>query len=120
MTDAEATAMRAEDLDCHRRIQRIRLSLPVAVLPVRSVHFGDPDAGRGQVPGQARTVAAGALDTDQADGAEPAKPVPRPRRARRPRAWAGGTAGRGRAGGGSAAATAGYGSLEGPVAAFRS
>jgi hypothetical protein len=47
----------------------------VAVLPVRAIDLDDPDAGRGQVPGQARPVAAGAFDADQGDGPEPAQPV---------------------------------------------
>jgi hypothetical protein len=56
------------------RIHRIGLALPVPVLPVGPVYPDDPDAGRGQVPGQARAVTAGALDAGQADGAEPGKP----------------------------------------------
>ena len=35
------------------RIQGIGLALPAAVLPVGTVHLHDPDAGRGDVPGQA-------------------------------------------------------------------
>ena len=57
------------------RIQRIGLALPVPVLPVRPVHFHHPHAGCGQVPGQARPVAAGPLDTDQGDAPEPAQPA---------------------------------------------
>ena len=45
------------------------------VLPVRAVHLDHPDARRGQAPGQARAVAAGALDADQGDGPEPAQPA---------------------------------------------
>jgi hypothetical protein len=50
------------------RIQRIGLAVAAPVLPVRAVHLDDPDAGRNQVPCQARAVAAGALDADQGDG----------------------------------------------------
>jgi hypothetical protein len=56
-------------------IQRIGLALPAAVLAVRTVHFHDPDAGRGDVAGQARPIAAGPFDADQADGPEPAQPA---------------------------------------------
>ena len=56
-------------------IQRIGLALPATVLTVGTVHFDDPDAGRGDVPGQARAVAARALDADQGDGPEPAQPA---------------------------------------------
>jgi hypothetical protein len=37
-------------------------ALPAAVLAVGTVHLDDPDAGRGDVTGQAGSVAAGALD----------------------------------------------------------
>jgi hypothetical protein len=46
------------------RIQRVGLALPAAVLPVRTVDLDDPDAGRGDVAGQARAVAAGPFDAD--------------------------------------------------------
>jgi hypothetical protein len=59
-------------------IQRVGLALPAAVLAVRAVHFHDPDAGRGDVAGQARAVAAGPLDADQGDGPEPAQPAKEP------------------------------------------
>ena len=45
------------------------------VLPVRAVHFHHADAGRGQVPGQGRPVAAGPFDADQGDGPETAQPA---------------------------------------------
>ena len=54
------------------RIQRIGLALPVPVLPVRLHH---PDTGCGQVPGQARAIAAGPFDTDKSDVPEPAQPA---------------------------------------------
>jgi hypothetical protein len=57
------------------RIQRIGLALPATVLTVGTVHFDDPDPGRGDVAGQARAVAARALDADQGDGPEPAQPA---------------------------------------------
>src|ERR1700752_1152321 len=41
-------------------------------------HLDDGDAGRGDMPGQARAVTAGALDPDQADSPEPAHPVHQP------------------------------------------
>jgi hypothetical protein len=47
----------------------------VAVLAVRAIDLHDPDAGRSQVPGQARPVAAGALDTDQGEVPEPGQPA---------------------------------------------
>ena len=57
------------------RVQRIRLALAVAVLAIRAVDLDDPDAGRGQVPGQPGAVAAGALDADQGEVPEPAQPA---------------------------------------------
>jgi hypothetical protein len=66
------------------RVQRVGLALP-AVLAVGSVHPDDPDAGRGDVPGQAGAVTAGALDADQAHGPEPAQPAQQPGIARRDR-----------------------------------
>ena len=57
-------------------IERVGLALPAAVLAVGAVHLDDPDAGRGDVAGQAGAVAAGPLDPDQADGPEPAQPAP--------------------------------------------
>ena len=56
-------------------VERVGLALPAAVLPVGAVHLDDPDAGGGDVPGQAGAVAAGALDADQAHGPEPAQPA---------------------------------------------
>jgi hypothetical protein len=47
----------------------------VPVLTVRAVDLDDPDAGRGQVPGQPSSVAAGALDADQGEVPEPAQPA---------------------------------------------
>jgi hypothetical protein len=44
-------------------------------LPVGTVHLNDPDAGRGDVPGEPSTVTAGPFDADQAHRAEPAKPA---------------------------------------------
>src|SRR6266481_3946959 len=55
-------------------VEGIGLTLPAPVLPVRAVDLDDPDTGRGDVPGQARAVASGAFDPDQADGPEPAQP----------------------------------------------
>jgi hypothetical protein len=60
------------------RVERIRLALPAAVLPVRPVDLDDPDAGGGDVTGQAGAVAAGALNADQAHGPEPAEPAQQP------------------------------------------
>ncbi len=56
------------------RIQGIGFALP-AVLPVGTVHLDDPDTGRGDVTGQAGSVAAGPLDPDQAHRPEPAEPA---------------------------------------------
>src|SRR5438132_1600978 len=56
-------------------IERVRLALPAAVLPVRAVDLHDPHPGPGDVPGQASAVAAGPFDPGQADGAEPVQPV---------------------------------------------
>jgi len=57
------------------RIQRIGLALPATVLTVGTVHFDDPDTSRGDVAGQARAVAARALDADQGDGPELGQPA---------------------------------------------
>jgi hypothetical protein len=57
------------------RIQRIGLALAPPVLPVRPVHLDDPDPSGADVPGQARTVTASALDADQADRAEALQPA---------------------------------------------
>ena len=57
------------------RVQRVGLAVAAAVLPVGPVHLDDPDPGRGHMPGQARAVAAGALDADQGDGPEPGQPA---------------------------------------------
>jgi hypothetical protein len=57
------------------RIQRVGLALPAPVLPVRTVHFHDPDAGRGDVPGEPSAVTAGPFDADQAHGSEAAQPL---------------------------------------------
>ena len=57
------------------RIKRAGLALPAAVLAAGAVYLDDPDAGRGDVAGQAGAVAAGALDPDQGDGPEPAQPA---------------------------------------------
>jgi hypothetical protein len=51
------------------------LAVAAAVLPVSPDCLDDPDPGRGHVPGQARTVAAGALDAGQGDRPEPAQPA---------------------------------------------
>src|SRR5262249_39677006 len=75
------------------RIQRVGLARPVPVLPIGPVYLDDPDAGRGQVPGQARAVTAGALDADQGHLPEPAQPARTPPgrpRGREPRAGEGG------------------------------
>ena len=61
---AALTASSGSDLPCRRRSWRSD-----------AVHLHDPDAGRGDVAGQAGAVAAGALDADQADGPEPAQPA---------------------------------------------
>jgi hypothetical protein len=47
----------------------------MAVLAVRAIDLHDPDAGRGQVPGQPGAVAAGALDAGQGHVPEPAQPA---------------------------------------------
>ena len=57
------------------RIERIGLALAAPVLPVRAVHFHDPDPGRSDVPGQARAIAASPLDPDQAHRAEAVQPA---------------------------------------------
>ena len=57
------------------RVQRVRLAVAAAVLPVGPVDLDDPDPGCGQMPGQARAVAAGALNADQGDGPEPGQPA---------------------------------------------
>jgi hypothetical protein len=54
------------------------LALPAPVLAVGTVHLHDPDAGRGDVAGQARAVTAGPFDADQAHRAEPAQPRQQP------------------------------------------
>jgi hypothetical protein len=51
------------------------LALPAPVLAVGTVDLDDPDAGRGDVAGQAGAVAAGPLDPGQADSPEPAQPA---------------------------------------------
>jgi hypothetical protein len=66
--------------DCAARaaltgVEGIGFALPAAVLPVGAVHLDDPDTGRGDVAGQAGSVAAGSFDADQADGPEPAEPA---------------------------------------------
>ena len=57
------------------RVQGVGLALPAAVLAVGAVDLDDPDAGRGDVPGQSGAVAAGPFDPDQADRPEPAQPA---------------------------------------------
>jgi hypothetical protein len=54
------------------------LTLAAAVLAVRAVHLHHADARRGDVAGQARAVAAGPLDPDQAHDPEPAQPPQQP------------------------------------------
>jgi len=56
-------------------IQQVGLALPPTVLAVGTIHLHDPDACSSDVPGQARAVAAGPFDADQADGPEPAQPA---------------------------------------------
>ncbi len=58
--------------------ERVGLALAAPVLAVGAVDLDDPDAGGGDVAGQAGAVAAGALDADQADGPEPAQPAQQP------------------------------------------
>jgi hypothetical protein len=57
------------------RVERVGLALPAPVLPAGADCLDDPDAGCGDVAGQAGTVAAGSLDTGQGDGAQPAQPA---------------------------------------------
>jgi hypothetical protein len=57
------------------RIQRIGLAPAAPVLPAGTVHLNDPDAGRGDVPGQPSAVTAGPFDADQAHRPEPAQPL---------------------------------------------
>jgi hypothetical protein len=57
------------------RIEGIGLALPAAVLAVGADCLDDPDAGGGDVAGQAGAVAAGPFDPGQADGPEPAQPA---------------------------------------------
>jgi hypothetical protein len=52
-------------------IQQVGLALPAPVLAVRADCLHDPDAGRGDVAGQARAVASGPFDAGQGDGPEP-------------------------------------------------
>ena len=59
-------------------IERVGLARPAPVLAVRAVHLHDPDAGRGDVAGQARAVAASPLDPGQAHRPEPAQPAQQP------------------------------------------
>ena len=59
-------------------IERVGLALPAPVLAVGAVDLDDPDTGGGDVAGQAGAIAAGALDTDQADRPEPAQPAQQP------------------------------------------
>jgi len=47
----------------------------VPVLAVRTIHLDHPHAGRRQVAGQARPVAAGPFDAGQGDVPEPAQPA---------------------------------------------
>ena len=56
-------------------VERVGLALPAAVLAVGAAGLDDADAGGGEGAGQARAVAAGALDAGQADGPEPAQPA---------------------------------------------
>jgi hypothetical protein len=56
------------------RIERVGLARPAPVLAVGPVHLDDPDPGSGHVPGQPGTVAAGALDPDQAHIPEAPQP----------------------------------------------
>ena len=42
-------------------VDGVALAAPAARLAVRAVHLDDLDAGRGEVPGEARTVGSGAL-----------------------------------------------------------
>src|SRR5262249_61674178 len=67
---ADGSASSASD-----RIQRIGLAPAAPVLAVGTVHLNDPDAGRGDVPGEPSTVAAGPFDTNQAHRPEPAQPL---------------------------------------------
>src|SRR5690606_32538062 len=55
-------------------VDRVGLALAVASLAVRAVDLDHPVPGRGEVPGDARTPGAGALDPDRVDRAEPAEP----------------------------------------------
>src|SRR4249920_2612962 len=73
--DRAVLAALARLLPAVLRAQRVGLALPAPVLAVRPVHLHDADTSRGDVPGQAGTVATGALDPDQADSPEPAQPV---------------------------------------------
>ena len=57
------------------RVQGVGLALPAPVLAVGAVDLDDPDAGRGDVPGQSGAVTAGPFDPDQADRPEPAQPA---------------------------------------------
>jgi hypothetical protein len=55
-------------------IERIGLALPAPVLAVSPVHLHDPYPGGRQVPGQARTVAAGPFDPGRAHRPESTQP----------------------------------------------
>jgi hypothetical protein len=59
-------------------IEGIGLARPAAVLAVGAIYLDDPDPGRGDMAGQARAIAAGPLDPDQAHGPEPAQPAQQP------------------------------------------
>ena len=68
------------------RVQRIGFALAPPVLPVGAVHLHDLDVSPGQVPAQARSVAARSLDADYGDVPElrqPAQQTGIPRRRRR-------------------------------------
>jgi hypothetical protein len=59
-------------------IERVGLARPVPVLAVSAAGLNNPDTGGCHVPGQARAVASGSLDADQAHGPEPAQPAQQP------------------------------------------
>jgi len=59
-------------------VERVGRAWPAPVLAAGAAGLDDPDAGGGDVAGQAGAVAAGALDAGQADGPEPAQPAQQP------------------------------------------
>ena len=60
---------------CGLGVDGVGLAAAASRLAVRAVHLHHLDAGRGEVPGQARTVGSGALDSDTAHSAPRLQPA---------------------------------------------